>query len=198
MLITKLTLTTIESTQTACLNRSEFETLFNDHYSRLCSYAYNFLKEEEGSEEVVQEVFFKLWINRTDIQIQSSMESYLYRSVRNASLNLIKHISIREKYKEHNQKEIEYAENIDKDPMNASELELKIRASIDLLPEQRRKIFLLSRYEQLKYKEIAEQLGISVKTVENQMGKALQFLRNELVDYLPLIFLFFNHFFKGE
>lgn len=126
------------------------------------------------------------------------MESYLYRSVRNASLNLIKHISIREKYKEHNQKEIEYAENIDKDPMNASELELKIRASIDLLPEQRRKIFLLSRYEQLKYKEIAEQLGISVKTVENQMGKALQFLKNELVDYLPLIFLFSIIFSKAN
>jgi len=191
-------LATQETTLVDCLNRSEFETLFNDHYSRLCSYAYNFLKEEEGSEEVVQEVFFKLWINRTDIQIQSSMESYLYRSVRNASLNLIKHINIREKYKEHNQKEIEYAENLDSDPMNASELEFKIRASIDMLPEQRRKIFMLSRYESLKYKEIAEQLGISVKTVENQMGKALQLLRNELADYLPLIFLFFNHFFKGE
>jgi len=172
--------------------------LFNDHYSRLCAYAYNFLKEQEGSEEVVQEVFFKLWINRSDITIQTSMESYLYRSVRNASLNLIKHINIREKYKEHNQHEIEYAEQLDKDPLNASELELKIRASIDLLPEQRKKIFILSRYEELKYKEIAEQLGISVKTVENQMGKALKFLRKELADYLPLIFLFFNQFFTGE
>jgi len=191
-------LTIQNTTQAECINRKDFEALFNDHYSRLCAYAYNFLKEQEGSEEIAQEVFFKLWINRTDIKIESSMESYLYRSVRNACLNLIKHINVREKYKEHNQEEIEYSEQIDRDPMNASELELKIRASIDLLPEQRKKIFILSRYEQLKYKEIAEQLGLSVKTVENQMGKALQFLRKELAEYLPLILLFFHQFFNGE
>ena len=191
-------MTTQEATQIECINRNDFEILFNDHYSRLCAYAYNFLKEQEGSEEVVQEVFFKLWVNRTDIVIQTSMESYLYRSVRNASLNLIKHINIREKYKQHNQEAITYSEQEDRDPVNASELELKIRSSIDQLPEQRKKIFILSRYEQLKYKEIAEQLGISVKTVENQMGKALKFLRTELAEYLPLIALFFHHFFKGE
>jgi len=191
-------LTIQNTTQAECINRKDFEALFNDHYSRLCAYAYNFLKEQEGSEEIAQEVFFKLWINRADIKIESSMESYLYRSVRNACLNLIKHINVREKYKEHNQEEIEYSEQIDRDPMNASELELKIRASIDLLPEQRKKIFILSRYEQLKYKEIAEQLGLSVKTVENQMGKALQFLRKELAEYLPLILLFFQQFFNGE
>ncbi|WP_207784591.1 RNA polymerase sigma-70 factor [Marinifilum breve] len=198
LLLTSLTLTTPQTTYSDCISREDFESLFNDHYSRLCAYAYNFLKEQEGSEEIVQEVFFKLWINRKDIVIESSMESYLYRAVRNASLNLIKHINIREKYKEYNQEEIKYDEQIDRDPMNASELELKIRASIDLLPEQRKKIFILSRYEQLKYREIAEQLGISVKTVENQMGKALKFLREELADYLPLIVLFFNHFFNGE
>lgn len=191
-------MTVPNTTQTACINRKDFEALFNDHYSRLCAYAFNFLKEQEGSEEIAQEVFFKLWINRTDIKIESSMESYLYRSVRNACLNLIKHIHIREKYKEHNQEEMTYSEQIDRDPLNASELELKIRASIDLLPEQRKKIFILSRYEQLKYKEIAEQLGLSVKTVENQMGKALQFLRKELAEYLPLILLFFHQFFNGE
>ncbi len=189
---------TLETTQIECINRSDFEILFNDHYSRLCAYAYNFLKEQEGSEEIVQEVFFKLWVNRTDIVIQTSMESYLYRSVRNASLNLIKHINIREKYKQHNQEAIAYSEQEDRDPVNASELELKIRSSIDQLPEQRKKIFILSRYEQLKYKEIAEQLGISVKTVENQMGKSLKYLRTELAEYLPLIALFFHHFFNGE
>ncbi|MDM8158340.1 RNA polymerase sigma-70 factor [Labilibaculum sp. K2S] len=191
-------MTTEETIRSECINRTDFEALFNAHYSRLCAYAYNFLKEQEGSEEVVQEVFFKLWIHRHDIHIENSIESYLYRAVRNTSLNLIKHINIREKYKEHNQQEIEYSERLENDPMNASELELKIRSSIDLLPEQRRKIFILSRYEQLKYKEIADKLGISVKTVENQMGKALQFLRKELADYLPLLALFFYHFFNGE
>lgn len=198
LLLTSLTLTTEKAIQSECINKADFEALFNVHYSRLCAYAFNFLKEQEGSEEVVQEVFFKLWIKRQSISIESSMESYLYRSVRNASLSLIKHINIREKYKEHNQQEIKYAEEVDQDPMNASELDLKIRMSIDLLPEQRRKIFILSRYEQLKYKEIADKLGISVKTVENQIGKALQFLRKELADYLPLVLLFFKHFFNGE
>lgn len=197
-LLTSITLTTREIINSECVSRQDFEYLFNEHYSRLCSYAYNFLKEKDGSEEIVQEVFFKLWIKRNEITIESSLESYLYRAVRNACLNLIKHINIREKYKEYNQETIEYDEQVDKDPMNASELELKIRASIDLLPEQRKKIFILSRYEQLKYKEIAEQLGISVKTVENQMGKALKFLREELAEYLPLIVLFFNHFINGE
>lgn len=191
-------MTTEKTVQSECINRTDFEALFNVHYSRLCAYAFNFLKEQEGAEEVVQEVFFKLWINRYDIHIESSMELYLYRAVRNASLNLIKHINIREKYKEHNLHEIEYSEHLERNPINASELELKIRNSIDRLPEQRRKIFILSRYEQLKYKEIADKLGISVKTVENQMGKALQFLRKELADYLPLLTLFFHHFFNGE
>ncbi|RUT79953.1 RNA polymerase sigma-70 factor [Ancylomarina longa] len=189
---------TQQSIQSDCISRSDFETLFNDHYSRLCAYAYNFIKEQEGSEEIVQEVFFKLWINRSDIKIESSIISYLYRAVRNASLNLIKHINIRENYKQHNKEQIEQSEQLDSDPLNVSELEKKIRASIDLLPEQRKKIFILSRYEQLKYKEIAEKLGISIKTVENQMGKALQFLRKELVEYLPLLIIFFNHLINGE
>ena len=191
-------MTTQQSIESDCISRTDFETLFSDHYSRLCAYAYNFIKEQEGSEEIVQEVFFKLWINRSDIKIESSIISYLYRAVRNASLNLIKHIKIRENYKQHNKEQIEQSEQLDSDPLNVSELEKKIRASIDLLPEQRKKIFILSRYEQLKYKEIAEKLGISIKTVENQMGKALQFLRKELAEYLPLLIIFFNHLINGE
>ena len=191
-------MTTQQSIESDCISRTDFETLFSDHYSRLCAYAYNFIKEQEGSEEIVQEVFFKLWINRSDIKIESSIISYLYRAVRNASLNFIKHIKIRENYKQHNKEQIEQSEQLDSDPLNVSELEKKIRASIDLLPEQRKKIFILSRYEQLKYKEIAEKLGISIKTVENQMGKALQFLRKELAEYLPLLIIFFNHLINGE
>jgi RNA polymerase sigma-70 factor (ECF subfamily) len=78
-------------------------------------------------------------------------------------------------------------------------LENKIRQSIDELPPERRKVFVMSRYEGLKYKEIAEQLNISIKTVENQMSKALIFMRENLVDYLPLILLIFKGLFRdGE
>ena len=81
--------------------------------------------------------------------------------------------------------------------MIVSELEQKIRKTIDQLPIERKKIFILSRYEGLKYKDIADKLGISVSTVENQMVKALKFLREELKDYLPWIILFFSNFFKN-
>jgi RNA polymerase sigma-70 factor (ECF subfamily) len=79
-----------------------------------------------------------------------------------------------------------------------SELEQKIKETIDLLPAERRKIFIMSRFDGLKYREIAERLYISVKTVENQMYQALRFLRERLVDYLPLLLLIFNGLFRDE
>ncbi len=82
--------------------------------------------------------------------------------------------------------------------MVASELEEKIREAIDCLPLERRKIFIMSRYDNLTYAEIAAKLGISVKTVENQMGKALKTLREELSEYLPWLVLFFFEVFRGQ
>jgi RNA polymerase sigma-70 factor (ECF subfamily) len=177
-------------------SKSDFEILFNTHYSNLCAYANNFLKDVDASEEVVQEVLFKLWTNKETIIITTSIQSYLFRAVRNASLNVIKHINIREDYKMQNEYEMQN-ELSTEDEMIVSELDLKIREAIDQLPMERKKVFLLSRYDGLKYKEIAEKLNISVSTVENQMVKALKFLRTELKDYLPWIILFFGSFFKN-
>jgi len=176
------------------IDKAHFEELFNLHYSNLCAYANNFLKEVEASEEVVQEVLFKLWVNRDKLEITSSINSYLFRAVRNSCLNIIKHVSIREEYKSHNERVIEMEERSQEDGLIVSELEEKIRKSIDHLPLERRKVFIMSRYDGLKYKEIAEKLNISVKTVENQMGSALKFLRNELKDYMPWLILFFSDF----
>lgn len=174
------------------ISKSDFEQIFNEHYSNLCAYANNFLKDIEASEEVVQEVFFKMWINRDSLEITSSLQSYLFRAVRNSSLNLIKHVNIREDYKVHNERVIQMEEKSLEDQVIVSELEEKIRKTIDALPIERRKIFIMSRYDGLKYKEIAEKLGISIKTVENQMGSALKYLRKELADYMPWVILFFN------
>lgn len=176
--------------------KSDFEELFNTHYSNLCAYANNFLKDVDASEEVVQEVLFKLWTNKDTIIITTSVQSYLFRAVRNASLNVIKHVNIREDYKLHHEYEMQN-EQSSEDEMIVSELEQKIRIAIDQLPIERKKVFILSRYEGLKYKEIAEKLNISVSTVENQMVKALKYLRNELADYLPWLILFFSDFFKN-
>ncbi len=176
--------------------KKDFNELFNKHYSNLCAYANNFMKDVDASEEIVQEVLFKLWTNKETTIFTSSIKNYLFRAVRNASLNFLKHINIREDYKVHHENERQ-DELSSEDVMIVSELEEKIRKTIDQLPVERKKVFLLSRYEGLKYKEIAEKLEISVSTVENQMVKALKFLRKELADYLPFLFLLFNDFFKN-
>ncbi len=177
-------------------SKADFEKLFNLHYSNLCAYANNFLKDVDASEEVVQEVLFKLWTNRESIIITSSIQSYLFRAVRNASLNVLKHVNIREDYKVQHEYERDN-ELSSEDEMIVSELDQKIRMAIGQLPIERKKVFILSRYDGLKYKEIADKLNISVSTVENQMVKALKFLREELKDYLPWIILFFSDFFKN-
>lgn len=176
--------------------KQDFEKLFNIYYSNLCAYANNFLKDVDASEEVVQEILFKLWTNKDSIIITSSVQSYLFRAVRNASLNVLKHIDIREDYKVNNEYEMQNSISSE-DEMIISELEQKIRNTIDQLPIERKKIFIMSRYDGLKYSEIAEKLNLSVSTVENQMVKALKFLREELIDYLPWIIIFFGNFFKN-
>lgn len=189
--------TITRNSQYKIINKAQFEELFNLHYSNLCAYANNFLKELEASEEVVQEVLFKVWTNRDKLEITTSIQSYLFRAVRNSCLNVIKHVNIREEYKIHNERVIEMEERSQEDEVIISELEQKIREAIDLLPTERKKVFIMSRYDGLKYKEIAEKLKISVKTVENQMGSALKFLRIELKDYMPWVILFFSQMFKN-
>ncbi|MBT3241944.1 MAG: RNA polymerase sigma-70 factor [Bacteroidetes bacterium] len=184
------------SAQAVLGSKSEFESLFRDHYSKLCAYANVFLNDLDAAEDIVQEVLFKLWKGRENLVIKSSVKSYLFRAVRNACLNLISHISIREDYKSFNEQEIQQTEQKFVDDSIVSELENKIRESIDLLPIERRKVFVMSRYDGLKYREIADKLGISVKTVENQMYKALQFMRKNLSDYMPLILLIFRGLFN--
>ena len=171
--------------------RGDFERLFKAHYSPLCSYAANFLKDPDAAEEVVQEVMFKLWTSRESLVIGTSVKSYLFRAVRNGCLNVIKHQKVREEYR--NWREHSGGETLlsKEDEMIASELEEKIRGAIDNLPLGRRKVFIMSRYDGMTYPQIAEKLELSVKTVENQMSQALKSLREDLKDYLPWVILFF-------
>ena len=140
---------------------------------------------------------FKIWVNRNSLQITGPIRNYLMRAVRNSCLNFLKHLDV---CKDHRA----WYETMDKESgpspeeiMIVSELEQKIRNAIDDLPLERRKIFILNRYDRLSYTEIAEKLDISIKTVENQMGKALKTLRNDLSEYLPLIVLFFFDIFSN-
>jgi len=178
------------------ISKGEFEVLFNTFYSSLCSYANGFLNDLDASEEVVQEVMFKIWVHRERLVITSSVRSYLFRAVRNGCLNLMKHITIREEYKSYKEREDSTLQRSHEEEMMVTELEIKIREAIDRLPLERRRVFILSRYDGLTYREIAEKMGISVKTVENQMGSALRFLREELAEYLPL-FLWLFYFMEN-
>lgn len=172
---------------------SEFERLFKSHYSELCAYANKYLDDLAAAEETVQSLFVKLWENRADVQIEKSPRAYLHTATRNACFNQLRHIKVREEYKKHNELEMEQGRYTVDDEYQAVELDEKIRKSIENLPEGRRRIFILSRFEGLKYKEIAEKLKISIKTVENQMGSAIKHLKNDLSEYLTiLVLILFN------
>ena len=161
--------------------------LFKTFYQPLCNYAHTFVQDKDEAEEIVQSTFLSVWEKKEITEIRTGIKPYLYAMVRNACLNLIKHEKIKQK---HVASELVMAErsveSVSRTVM-ATELETRISEAMEKLPEQCRLIFKLSRFEELKYAEIAEQLDLSVKTVENQMGKALKIMREQLKDYLPVL-----------
>jgi RNA polymerase sigma-70 factor, ECF subfamily len=171
-------------------NESAFEMIFRSYYQPLCRYAYSFLEDKEEAEEVVQSAFITIWEKRKSLDIQTSLKSYLYRMVRNACLNVIKHEKIKQQHVAHELAVTEATYESVAQKVYATELESKISEAMKALPEQCRMVFQLSRFEELKYQEIADQLQISVKTVENHMGKALKIMREQLKEYLPLLLIF--------
>ena len=165
-------------------DRSAFESLFKTHYQSLCFYALRFVGETQLAENTVQDVFLKCWEDKDSLNFHSSVKAYLYKSVHNRCLNLLKRQQIEQRYIA----ETDPAVAISDDGIDEQEnLQLKIREAIDQLPPQCKRIFELSRMEGLKYREIADHLDISVKTVENQMGKALRMLRESLKSYIQIL-----------
>lgn len=167
-----------------------FEDVFKTYYKALHAYAFTLLKDEAAAEEMVQSVFYKLWDRSESININGSVAAYLYRAVHNECLNYLKHLKVRSQHQLH----VSHRAGQDSDSaskrLHLKELDERLRKALNELPEQCRTIFQMSRFEELRYKEIADRLDISVKTVENQMGKALKILRSKLVDFLVLILLF--------
>jgi len=170
------------------------EMLFNTYYDPLCRYANSYLHDPDEAEEIVQNSFLRIWEKRRQLSIETSVKSYLYQIVRNACLNEIKHQKVKKLHGESVMNEGEqHYESSDQQTLRA-ELSERISGAIEKLPGQCQVIFRMSRFEELKYQEIANQLNLSIKTVENQMGKALRIMREELKDYLPLIAIFFHLF----
>jgi len=175
-------------------NITAFEMLFRTYYQPLCNYAYTFVADRDEAEEIVQNTFLNVWEKRESIAIHTAVKPYLYAMVRNACLNVIKHEKIRQQHAAVEMAMAERSVESVSRTIVAAELESRIFEAMDRLPEHCRLVFKLSRFEELKYAEIAAQLNISIKTVENQMGKALRIMRDQLKEYLPLLIVLMNGF----
>jgi len=165
-------------------NIKEFERLFVKYYEPLCHFSFKFLNDMDLAEDIVQEFFYNFWKNRESFSLKLSLNSYLYQSIRNNSLHYLGHIAIRQKYAETIKNEINkhdiYSEQ---DESGLNELNKVINETLNQLPERCSRVFSMNRFEGKKYKEIAEILSISIKTVEADMGKALQVFRKSLKDF---------------
>lgn len=160
-------------------NHNFFENTFRKYYVSLYEYCYGIIGKRNISEDIVQDTFVYYWNNRDKIEINTSLKSYLYSSVRNGALNYIKKQAIERK---HNPliveflDEIQYSNHVE-DELNDIE---KIKRAIEELPEQCRRVFLMSCLDGLKYKEIAEDLNISMNTVKTHISKAYRLIRENV------------------
>ncbi len=160
----------------------QFESLFRSSYVSLVRYAKKLIKDHDTAEEIVQDLFFRLWKDKDKLQIESSLNGYLYRAVHNRCLHHIDHNRVVEKYAREMAVMEQETNESPTDILHYRELQAKIAAILERLPEKCGKIFCMSRFEGLKYSEIAEKLSISVKTVEANMGRALKEFRKILAE----------------
>jgi RNA polymerase sigma-70 factor (ECF subfamily) len=168
-----------------------FEQFFKQQFAALntwCQHKYEF--DTDIAKEVVHTAFIKLWKNRAALPPEMAIKAFLYKVINNTSLDIKRHSKVRERFEQYvlrrNEKE---ASNFPQENYDAKKLRIDIDNAVSELPEQMRTIFELSRYEGLKYAEIARQLNVSINTVETQMGRALKKLRLKLAAYLTVFFI---------
>jgi RNA polymerase sigma-70 factor (ECF subfamily) len=179
------------------INLKTIEDVYKSSHKMLCNSVNKIVNNREAAEDIVQEVFIKLWRKRNELKVDTTLKGYVFKSSINAALNYLESHKVLPNHKELSPEISESFEEGTVQELEDKELELKIREAIDRLPARCKTIFILSRFEDMKYKEIAIQLNLSLKTIENQMGIALEKLRNDLKPYLSRQFLislilFFN------
>ncbi|MCX6333059.1 MAG: RNA polymerase sigma-70 factor [Bacteroidia bacterium] len=161
-------------------DKGQFESLFRSSYVSLVRYAKTIIQDHDTAEEIVQDLFFRLWQDRQKIKIESSLNGYLFRAVHNRCLHWLSHSRVVDKHaREMVYRETEMTES-PLDIIQYNELQQKIAKVIEKLPERCGQIFCMNRFEGLRYTEIAEKLSVSVKTVEANMGRALKEFRKAL------------------
>jgi len=169
-----------------------FEAVYKQYLRPLHVYAITMLKNEDAAEGMVQNVFMKLWERKERIDIKGSVQAYLYSAVYNECLNYLRHQKVKLTHQNHVEHTMNNEQEHSGTGIELTELKEKLQLAMNDLPEKCRTIFQMSRFEELKYQEIADRLDISIKTVETQMGRALKTLRIKLVDYLPFIIWVIN------
>ena len=180
-------------------NPELFEELFNQYSKPLFYYAAKFV-EDEAARDIVQDIFAKLWSDQK-ITIKLSLNSFLFTMVRNSCLQQLEKQKVRNKYLESTklklqEEELQFYMN-EKTSLIEQELETKLNEVLNSLPDRCKQIFMMSRFENKKNKEIAEELDISVKAVEKQITKALATIRFEMKDYMPLLIFLSGNLFRN-
>ena len=167
----------------------QFRLVFEEYYVALSNFAYTYTKDKAVSEDIVQEVFLRIWEKRPDLIGNSSIRFYMYTAVRNNCLTHLQHskrILSLHSVRLENSVSVLPAVSSDEKP---ADLMPMIQRALSLLPPKCKEVFLLSRMGNLSYKEIAKTLGISVKTVDNQVGKAMKILRNFVKEHKLFLLL---------
>jgi RNA polymerase sigma-70 factor (ECF subfamily) len=162
----------------------EFERMFGQYYEPLCRHANKILNDMDTAEDLVQEFFYQFWKNRASFTVRLSLKAYLYQSIRNNALHHLEHLAVRKAY----ENRIISESGADDEAQMQTETELNdladiVNKTLQRMPERCSRIFRMNRFDGRKYREIADILSISVKTVEADMGKALQMFRVSLREF---------------
>ena len=173
-------------------DQTAFELLFRFYYPGMVTFAAQIVLNSDEAEEIVQDFYVKLWINRQNIKQSETLKSYFFISIKNSALNYLKKEKINEKIIEDLKYNIENDQLYNPDLFVVSELQTKIKAAFGKLSPRTHEIFTLSRFRGLSNNEIATMQNISKRTVETHVSNALKILRDELKDYMFLLLLFWN------
>lgn len=163
-----------------------FRKLFDENFHQLVLSAFRYLNDYDQAKDIVQDVFVKVWQNFDQTRHVSDLKGYLYRAVQNSSLNFLKHVKVREKFIVNSGISGIPTAQPHEDFLTEEETTTRIHRAVNQLPENWREAFVHSKYNNLKYHEIADEMNISQKTVEKYISKALHFLREELKDLIMI------------
>jgi RNA polymerase sigma-70 factor, ECF subfamily len=168
-------------------DKASFSIVFTQYYKDLVTFSYGIVRNLNTAEEIVQDVFIKLWENRASLIIDRSLKSYLLKSVQNHSLNWLQHLKVQSRFVSYTRDHQLLSNNETENYILHSELEHNLQEALNKIPLEYARAFRMNRFENLSYPEIAQILGVSTRTIEVRISKALSFLRNELKEFLLLV-----------